>query len=79
LPHLSTGIEDISPSHPADAIGCVMCHAQFVSCEWVLDCVDCHTSAEAMGGGHIYGTKKDAAYRQCKTCHGTLTEPPAKT
>jgi len=32
-----------------------------------------------MGGGHIYGTKKDAAYRQCKTCHGTLTEPPAKT
>ena len=51
--------------------------AQFVSCEWILDCVDCHTSAEAMGDGHIYGTKKDAAYHQCKTCHGTLTEPPA--
>jgi hypothetical protein len=50
--------------------------AQFVSCEWILDCVDCHTSAEAMGDGHIYGTKKDAAYHQCKTCHGTLTEPP---
>jgi hypothetical protein len=50
--------------------------AQFVSCEWILDCVDCHTSAEAMGDGHIYSTKKDAAYHQCKTCHGTLTEPP---
>jgi hypothetical protein len=51
--------------------------AQFVSCEWILDCVDCHTSAEAMGDGHIYGAKIDAAYHQCKTCHGTLTEPPA--
>lgn len=48
----------------------------FVSCEWILDCADCHTSAESMGDGHIYDTKKDAAYNQCKTCHGTLTEPP---
>ena len=49
----------------------------FVSCEWILDCADCHTSAEAMGDGHIYGRKLDAAYIQCRTCHGTLGELPA--
>ncbi|HEX7621236.1 MAG TPA: multiheme c-type cytochrome [Anaerolineales bacterium] len=50
--------------------------AQFTSCEWKLDCVDCHTRTEAMGDGNLYSVKKDIQYIQCKTCHGTLTELP---
>jgi hypothetical protein len=50
--------------------------AQSTSCEWKLDCVDCHTRTEAMGDGNLYSVKKDIQYIQCKTCHGTLTELP---
>ncbi|MFA5872647.1 MAG: hypothetical protein WC832_01660 [Anaerolineales bacterium] len=50
--------------------------AQFTSCEWMLDCVDCHTRTEAMGDGNLYSVKKDIQYLQCKTCHGTLTDLP---
>jgi len=50
--------------------------AQFTRCEWELDCVDCHTRTEAMGDGNIYGRMKDIQYIQCRTCHGTFTEPP---
>jgi hypothetical protein len=50
--------------------------AQFTSCEWKLDCVDCHTRTEAMGDGNLYSVKKDIQYIQCKTCHGTLTDLP---
>ncbi|HLF25397.1 MAG TPA: multiheme c-type cytochrome [Anaerolineae bacterium] len=50
---------------------------QFTRCEWELDCIDCHTSTEAMGDGDLYSSKFDIQYVQCKTCHGTLTEPPA--
>ena len=50
--------------------------AQFTSCEWKLDCVDCHTRTEAMGDGNLYSSKKDIQYIQCKTCHGTPTELP---
>ena len=49
---------------------------QFTLCEWKLDCVDCHTSSEAMGDGDLYSSKLDIQYIQCRTCHGTLTEPP---
>jgi hypothetical protein len=49
---------------------------QFTRCEWELDCVDCHTAREAMGDGDIYSSQADAQYIQCRTCHGTLTEPP---
>jgi hypothetical protein len=49
---------------------------QFTKCEYELNCVDCHTAQEAMGNGHIYGSKKDAQYIQCQTCHGTLTTTP---
>ena len=49
---------------------------QFTKCEWELDCIDCHTSTEAMGDGDLYGSKFDIQYMQCQTCHGTLTEPP---
>jgi hypothetical protein len=50
--------------------------AQFTSCEWMLDCVDCHTRTEAMGDGSLYSSKLDIQYIQCKTCHGTPTELP---
>ncbi|HTP09668.1 MAG TPA: multiheme c-type cytochrome, partial [Anaerolineae bacterium] len=46
------------------------------TCEYRLDCVDCHTREEIMGDGHVYGASSDAQYIQCRTCHGTLTEPP---
>jgi hypothetical protein len=49
---------------------------QFTKCEWELDCIDCHTSTEAMGDGDLHSSKFDIQYVQCKTCHGTLTEPP---
>ncbi len=49
---------------------------KFTRCEIELDCVDCHTSQEAMGNGHIYGSKKDVQYIQCRTCHGTREAKP---
>jgi hypothetical protein len=50
--------------------------AQFTLCEWELDCVDCHTSGEAMGDGDLHSSQAEVQYVQCKTCHGTLDEPP---
>jgi hypothetical protein len=50
--------------------------AQFTSCEWKLDCVDCHSRQEAMGDGSLYGSEAAVQYVQCKTCHGTLTDLP---
>jgi hypothetical protein len=52
---------------------------QFTQCEWELDCIDCHTQAEAMGDGHLWPDRKAMQYTQCRTCHGTLTDPPATT
>jgi len=51
---------------------------RFTRCEWVLDCIDCHSSREAMGDGDIYRSQVDAWHiHQCRTCHGTLWAPPA--
>lgn len=50
--------------------------AQFVQCEYTLDCVDCHTRQEAMGDGDIHTYQADIQYVQCKTCHGTLSQLP---
>ena len=50
--------------------------AQFTTCEYKLDCVDCHTRSEAMGDGSLYGSKLDIQYIRCKTCHGTPTALP---
>jgi hypothetical protein len=49
---------------------------QFTLCEWQLDCIDCHTAQEAMGDGTIYSNETTANDTQCRTCHGTLSEPP---
>jgi hypothetical protein len=54
--------------------------AQFVRCEYTLDCIDCHTRIEAMGDGDLHSSKKEIQYVQCKTCHGTPTQlPPTMT
>jgi cytochrome c551/c552 len=50
--------------------------AEFVQCEYTLDCVDCHTRAEVMGDGDIHLDQASFQYVQCKTCHGTLNELP---
>lgn len=50
---------------------------QFTLCEWELDCIDCHSQAEAMGDGHLWPDQKAMQYVQCRTCHGTVAEPPA--
>jgi hypothetical protein len=50
--------------------------AQFVQCEWTLDCIDCHTRSEAMGDGDIHSSQDEIQYVQCKTCHGTLAQLP---
>lgn len=50
--------------------------AQFTRCEFLLDCVDCHTRQEAMGDGMFHDKQKDFQYVRCYTCHGTLKEPP---
>jgi hypothetical protein len=47
-----------------------------VLCERELDCIDCHNAAEAMGNGHLYGDLDSSPIVECRTCHGTLTEPP---
>lgn len=51
--------------------------AQFVRCEWTLDCIDCHTRVEAMGDGRLYSNKKEIQYNRCSTCHGTLAKLPS--
>lgn len=50
--------------------------AQFTRCEWVLDCVDCHTNGEVMGDGDIHSNQGEIQYVQCQTCHGTLADMP---
>jgi len=63
--------------HPVDRLGdYYQPIAQFVRCEWTLDCLDCHTRLEAMGDGDLYNNQKEIQYVQCRTCHGTLEELP---
>jgi hypothetical protein len=50
--------------------------AQFVRCEWTLDCIDCHSHEETMGDGDIQSSQSEIQYVQCRTCHGTLQEKP---
>ncbi len=49
---------------------------EFTLCEWELDCIECHTSAEIMGDGDIHPKQQEMQYTQCHTCHGTLEELP---
>ena len=50
--------------------------AQFTTCEYTLDCIDCHTRTEAMCDGNLYSSKYDIQYIRCKDCHGTPTQLP---
>jgi hypothetical protein len=49
---------------------------EFTRCEYELDCIDCHTEQEVMGDGFVHDSRSQAAYVQCKTCHGTLDTLP---
>lgn len=63
--------------HPSDRLGdYYQPIAQFTSCEWKLDCVDCHTNGEAMGDGSFHNNEKEAQYIRCSACHGTLDKAP---
>ncbi len=48
----------------------------FTRCEVELDCIDCHTGEEIMGDGFLYGSERDQERIRCRTCHGTLNDPP---
>ncbi len=50
--------------------------AQFVRCEYTLDCIDCHTQSEAMGDGDLHSSQAEIQYIQCNTCHGTMASLP---
>jgi len=39
-----------------------------------MHCVDCHTSREVHGDGHIYSTAKGQLDIHCVDCHGTVRE-----
>lgn len=40
-----------------------------------MGCVDCHTSKESHGDGHIYSSKPHAVEVTCEMCHGTAFAP----
>ncbi len=65
------------PDEPADRLhDYYQPIAQFTRCEYTLDCIDCHTRAEAMGDGDIHSYQAEVEYVRCKTCHGTMAERP---
>jgi hypothetical protein len=37
-----------------------------------LHCIDCHTGADTMGDGNIYGVMEHGVGISCNTCHGTF-------
>ncbi len=72
-------LSSLSPTLTADQLRLYAYYqpiAQFTKCEYELDCVDCHTSKEAMGDGNLYLSQASAESTQCKTCHGTLDSLP---
>jgi len=76
LPPAGEPLSDFLPATQRRLIEYYQPIGQFTLCEWELDCVDCHTGQEAMGNGHIADAIADAQVTECRTCHGTLTEPP---
>ncbi|MBI5029893.1 MAG: cytochrome c3 family protein [Chloroflexi bacterium] len=79
LPPMARPLSSLMPPEGRRLIEYYQPIADFTKCEYELNCVDCHTAQEAMGDGHIYGSKKDAQHIQCQTCHGTLTTMPKIT
>ncbi len=41
-----------------------------------MHCIDCHTSEDLMGDGHIYGRMHRATKIRCETCHGGYRRRP---
>jgi len=40
-----------------------------------MHCIDCHTQADVMGDGVLYGAMEHAVEISCSDCHGTFSEP----
>jgi hypothetical protein len=40
-----------------------------------MDCIDCHTSHDLHGDGHLYSDSNLAVEVRCQTCHGTADAP----
>ena len=83
LPHMTFiprgDLASLSPAMTGDQLRMLTYYqpiAQFTKCEYELDCVDCHTSKEAMGDGSLHLSEASAQTVQCQTCHGTLTSSP---
>jgi len=76
LPPAGPPLSEMMPTEGRRLVEYYQPIGQFTLCEWELDCADCHTQAEVMGDGHFWPDQKTMQYIQCRTCHGTLTEPP---
>ncbi len=42
-----------------------------------MSCIDCHTSNDAHGDGHIYSKKEQAVEIRCTSCHGDVDQSPS--
>ncbi len=45
-----------------------------VHAEAGMSCIDCHTTVEVHGDGHIYADTQNVVEVQCETCHGSIEE-----
>lgn len=41
-----------------------------------MHCIDCHTAAESMGDGNLYGHMDQATRIECESCHGRPGQAP---
>lgn len=76
LPPAGPPISEFVPPRARRLIEYYQPIGQFTLCEWELDCIDCHTSEQVMGNGHIPDAISDVQTTECRTCHGTVWEPP---
>src|SRR5262249_363052 len=51
-------------------------HLSSVHVDGGMQCVDCHSSQDSHGNGHIYGEVAAAVEIDCKDCHGTTRAYP---
>jgi len=77
LPPAGPSLSEFTPPRARRLIEYYQPIGQFTRCEWELDCIDCHTSEEVMGNGHIPDAIKDVQVTECRTCHGTIQSPPS--
>ena len=72
-PRDDVGLAEIAAGSPASYY---RPNERYAACEVNLNCIDCHTQAEAMGDGRLLPDKTEAQKTRCLNCHGTPTDPP---